>query len=112
MEFNKAEIVIHKAGGDQTHVSLIPFQFVPGNREDYTGADGSGGIVQRAGWLGLKMANFPGWQSASIIELSYADGHNGDHVFHVTTTFKRPERDGEWLWFPVMPQGDVSTYKD
>jgi hypothetical protein len=111
MEYTKAEVVIHQPSGEQTQASLIPFQFTPGDQQTYTGADGTGGIALGAGWLGLMMAEFPGWHSASIIELSYAGGHSGDHVFHVSKNMSRPKKDGEWLWFPVMVHGDVAPFK-
>lgn len=80
----------------------IPFTFNPGDRTIYTGADNSSAVVLRAGWLGLKTEPFKGWQSAHILSVT---GSNGDdRVFEVKRNFNNPVQEGDWLWFPAMPQ--------
>lgn len=80
----------------------IPFTFNPGDRTIYTGADNSSAMVLRAGWLGLKTEPFKGWQSAHFLSVI---GSNGDdRVFEVKRNFNNPVQDGDWLWFPAMPQ--------
>lgn len=112
MDFKKAEVTIHTYEDEPTRLSMVPFQFIPGDKETYTGADHVQSITQQAGWLGLQTAEFKGWRGASMIDLSYANGHDGDHVFEVSRNFNEPKQEGEWLWFPVMPGPGVTTYTE
>ncbi|APC18165.1 hypothetical protein BLL42_21460 [Pseudomonas frederiksbergensis] len=111
MEYKKAEIVAHTGDGEKIRLSDIPFHFSPGERSPYIGADNSGGIVQRAGWLGLQTEAFQGWYGTHIIELTYPNGRDGDHVFEVKRNFKNPIQEDGWLWFPAMPLG-VTPYSE
>ena len=102
MEFEIADIDINPGSDDQVRLSAVPFHFNPGERTLYTGADNTGGIVQRAGWLGLQAEPFKGWQSAHIISLT---GNRGtDLVFEVKRNFNSPLQEDGWLWFPASPQ--------
>ncbi|WP_375123583.1 hypothetical protein [Pseudomonas sp. LW8] len=103
MDFKVAEVTAQTGHADPVLLSGIPFHFSPGERSLYVGADNTGGIVLRAGWLGLKTEPFQGWQSAHSFELSYANGRNSHHLFEVKRNFHTPLQDGEWLWFPAMP---------
>ncbi|WP_085708287.1 MULTISPECIES: hypothetical protein [unclassified Pseudomonas] len=109
MEFETAEIDVDQGSDSHVKLSAVPFHFNPGERSLYTGADGSGGIVKRAGWLGLKTEPFNGWYSAHIISVT---GSNGtDLVFEVKRNFHTPLQDGEWLWFPASRQ-TVEPYRN
>lgn len=108
MDFETAEIDVDQGSDSHIRLSAVPFLFNPGGRSLYIGADGSGGVVNRAGWLGLKTEPFNGWYSAHIISVT---GNKGtDCVFEVKRNFNTPIQDGEWLWFPAMPQR-VETYR-
>lgn len=86
----------------------IPFTFNPGERTIYTGSDNSSAVVVRAGWLGLMTEPFKGWRSAHILSVT---GSNGDdRVFEVKRNFDTPLQEGDWLWFPAMPQS-VRTFQ-
>jgi hypothetical protein len=103
MDYNKAEIVAYTGSDEPVRLSGVPFHFSPGERSLYVGADNTGGIVQRAGWLGLQVEPFKSWQGTQTIELSYPNGRHSNHVFEVKRNFSSPLQDGEWLWFPAMP---------
>lgn len=109
MDFETADIDINQGSESHVRLSSVPFHFNPGERSLYTGADGSGGVVQRAGWLGMKTEPFNGWFSAHTISLT---GNRGsDFVFEVKRNFNTPLQDGDWLWFPVSRQR-VEPYRD
>jgi hypothetical protein len=102
VEFNKADIEIYAGNEDPVQLSGVPYNFNPGERTFYYGSDSSVGSVRRSGWLGLKTEPFKGWQSAHILSVT---GSNGDdRVFEVKRNFNTPVQDGDWLWFPAMPQ--------
>lgn len=96
-----ADIDVYSDDGT-VRLSAIPFTFNPGDRTIYSGADNSSAAVMRAGWLGLRTEPFKGWRSAHILSVT---GSNGDdRVFEVKRNFNTPVQEGEWLWFPAMPQ--------
>jgi len=103
MEYKKAEIMVYIANGDLVRLPDVPFHFSLGGQSLHEGADITGGIVQRAGWLGLQTGEFEGWQSTHSIELSYPNGRDSNYLFEVSRHFDIPVQDGEWLWFPAMP---------
>jgi hypothetical protein len=103
MKYKKAEIMAYAVNGDVVRLPSVPFHFSPGGRSLHRGGDITGGIVQRAGWLGLQTVGFEGWQSIHSIELSYPDGTDCNHLFEVNRHFDAPVQDGDWLWFPAMP---------
>lgn len=102
MGLNTAAIEAYTSDDEPVRLTDIPFTFNPGERTIYTGADNTSAVVLRAGWLGLKTEPFKGWQSAYILSVR---GNNGDdRVFEVKRNFNNPMQDGDWLWFPAMPQ--------
>ncbi|UXZ98889.1 hypothetical protein K3169_13960 [Pseudomonas phytophila] len=104
-----ADVDVFTSDGEPFRLTGIPFTFNPGERAIYTGSDNTGGVVVRAGWLGLMTQPFNGWQSTHILSVT---GSNGDdRVFEVKRNFNTPTQDGEWLWFPAMPQR-AETYRD
>ncbi|WP_027921507.1 hypothetical protein [Pseudomonas sp. URMO17WK12:I12] len=109
MDFEIADIEVNPGAEDQVRLAAVPFHFNPGERSLYTGADNTGGIVQRAGWLGLQVDAFKGWQSVDVISVTGSQGT--DAVFEVKRNFNTPMQEGEWLWFPAMPQ-KVEEYRD
>lgn len=109
MAFETADIDIDQGSDSHVRLSAVPFHFNPGERSLYTGADGSIGVVQRAGWLGLKTEQFKGWFSAHTISLTGSRG--ADYVFEVKRNFHTPAQEDEWLWFPVS-RITVEPYSD
>jgi hypothetical protein len=104
---NTADIDVYTAHEDPVRLSGVQFNFNPGERTLYAGADSVVSVL-RAGWLGLKTEPFDGWQSAHILSVT---GSNGDdRVFEVKRNFHTPLQDGDWLWFPAMPQR-VETFR-
>ena len=97
-----ADIEVYTDNGESTRLTGIPYTFNPGERTIYTGADNTSAVVLRAGWLGLKTEPFKNWQSAQILSVT---GSSGDErAFEVKRNFNNPVQDGDWLWFPAMPQ--------
>lgn len=102
MAYETADIDINPGSDDHVRLSAVPFHFSPGERSLYTGADGTGGVVLRAGWLGLQVEPFKGWQSAHVISVT---GNKGtDLVFVVKRNFNSPLQEEDWLWFPALPE--------
>lgn len=108
MTYETAVIDINPGMEDHVQLLAIPFHFNPGERSLYTGADATGAVIHRAGWLGLRTEPFKLWQSAHIISVTGKTGT--DLVFEVKRNFNVPMQDGEWLWFPATPQ-TVETFK-
>lgn len=111
MDHNKAEVVIHSGNIESERLTNAQFHFAPGERSLYAGADNTGAIVQRAGWLGIRIAPFSGWLGSFLIELRPWNDLRNEHMFEVTRSFHDPLQDGEWLWFPVKPVV-VRAYSD
>ena len=109
MAFETADVDIDQGSDSHVRLSAVPFHFNPGERSLYTGADGSSGVVQRAGWLGLNTYPFTGWFSAHTISVTGSKG--SVYVFEVKRNFSTPIQDDEWLWFPVSRQR-VEPYRD
>ena len=99
MAFEEADIDINEGADSHIRLTGVAYHFSPGERSLYSGADGSVGTVQRAGWLGLKTEPFKGWLSAQTI--STASAHGARYLFEVKRNFHNPLQDGEWLWFPA-----------
>ena len=111
MQHPKAEISVYTGDGEPVHLSGIPYCFNPGERSLHMGADNTGAVVTRAGWLGLHLDPFKGWQSAHTISITGESGRDSDLVYEVKRNFNSPVQDGDWLWFPAMPNG-VAPYVD
>ncbi|VVN23090.1 hypothetical protein PS682_04501 [Pseudomonas fluorescens] len=101
MADNIADIDVYTTPESPVHISGVQFIYNPGERTPYNGVDSTSSTLH-AGWLGLKIEPFDGWQWADIISFS---GSNGDdRVFVVSRHFQTPLKDGDWLWYPVTPQ--------
>lgn len=111
MDHNKAGIVIHSGNVEPERLTNAQFHFAPDERSLYAGADNTGAIVQRAGWLGIRTAPFSNWLGSFLIELRPSNDPRTEHMFEVTRSFHQPLQDGEWLWFPVKPVV-VTAYSD
>ncbi|MDH1550623.1 MULTISPECIES: hypothetical protein [Pseudomonas] len=67
----------------------------------YTGADGSGARIKRAGELRIRAGEFPGWYSAELIFVTNSKSGE-ERTYEITRHNTVPQVDGEWLAFPVM----------
>ena len=103
MDFETANIDIYQGIDEDVRLTGVAFHFNPGERSLYTGADGTQGTVQRAGWLGIRTEPYKGWHSAHVISITGERG--SDLVFEVTRNFHNPIEEDGWLWFPALPQG-------
>jgi hypothetical protein len=99
-----ATVTIFGADPDEVTLDDVEFDFIPGENSLYEGADGSQGLLTRAGTLRLKTPPIRHWQAAHLISLSYPNGRESNHALEVTRTFKQPYEQDGWLYFPVIPR--------
>lgn len=90
--------------GKETDLKSVEVSVSFPTPSSYTGADGSGGRVKRAGTLSIKSEEFPGWYSAELISLTHKE--TGDQsLYEVTRHNNYPHVADGWVFFPVLKRG-------
>lgn len=112
MDYKLAEVGLLIRNNDCTNFTRTGFKYCPSGASSFDEESGSSEITSTPGWLGLKLEEFDDWENTHTIDLAYPGGRNEEHVFSVDHLRRKPERKGEWLWFPVQCLDGVTGYRD